>query len=123
MIPKAPWPSTKENREKALSMALNSWARSDIEAASSWLEKAGTTDASLQIIATVYTATDMPKAIEWAQRASEQGRDGVIASILAHARQFDLNLDLGPYLDAGTISAEEMEKKVKAQAHKMRGRL
>lgn len=104
--------TSPEKREKALSMALVGWSRVDVKAASAWLEKAGPTDGSIRIIAEAYTAHDLGKAVEWAKRASDGMRDEVIAGTLAYARQFNLSLDLTPYLEAGSLSAEEMKKKV-----------
>ena len=105
-----------ENRDQALSMALNGWARSDVQAAASWLEKTGPTDRGIEIIAQVYATIDLAKGVAWAQRASAENRDDIIAGALAHARQFDLNLDVEPYLAAGSLSAEAMRRKIEELA-------
>ena len=112
--------AAEENREKALSTALNGWSRTDVEAAAAWLESVGPTDGSIAIIAKGYaSAADLGKGIEWAKRVSEEKRDGVIAGTLAQARVQSRELDISAYLGAGSLSAEEMAKKVEEQRKRL----
>lgn len=101
-----------EKRDEIYSLCLYQWAENNIDEAAAWLEKAGPTDMSLQIIAGRYTHSDMDRAVSWAQRVSEAKRAEAVANTLAQARTHGQKPDVSKYAAAAGVSAEELTKMV-----------
>ena len=111
-----------EKRDEAYRLCLYQWTESAPEEAAAWLETAGPTDMSAQIIAGRYARTDLARAITWAQRVSQEKRAEAVANTLAQARRSGQTPDLAKYTAAAGVGEDELRKLIeKAEtAHRIR---
>lgn len=112
-----------EKRDEAYRLCLYQWAEAKPDEAAAWLETAGVTDESAQIIAGRYARTDVDLAVAWAARASAEKRAEAVANTLAQARTAGQKPDLSKYAAAAGISAEELGRKVDEAAQVFGSRL
>lgn len=101
-----------EKRDEIYSLCLYQWAEKSPEEAAAWLETAGPTDLSLQIIAGRYAQSDVDQAVKWAQRVSAGKRAEAVANTLAQARTHGQKPEVAKYAAAAGVSEEELTKMV-----------
>ena len=101
-----------DKRDEAYVLCLYQWAEATPDEAAAWLETAGVTDQSAQIIAGRYARTDLDRAISWAARVSQEKRPEAVANTLAQARTAGKKPDVSKYAASAGVNAEELGKMV-----------
>ena len=97
-----------DKRDEAYNLCLHQWAEHKPDEAAAWLESAGVTDLSAQIIAGRYARSDLDRAISWAVRVSKEKRAEAIANTLAQARTAGKSPDVSKYAASAGVDAEEL---------------
>lgn len=101
-----------DKRDEAYRLCLYQWVRAKPDEAAAWLEKAGVTDESAQIMAGRYARTDIDRAVAWAVRVSQEKRAEAVANTLAQARNAGKAPDVSKYAASAGVNVEELGKMV-----------
>jgi hypothetical protein len=119
----------QEKRDEAYSLCLYQWAAANPAEAGAWLEGAGVTDQSAQIMASSWLRTHpgktsgLEEAMTWARRVSPAARAEAIVNTLAQARNNGEKPDLSSYAADAGMSAEDLSIKVEEAAKVFGSRL
>jgi hypothetical protein len=103
-----------DQRDEAFRQCLYQWSEVAADEAAAWLEAAGPTDFSAEILASRFARTDVEKAVSWARRVSAEKRPDALASTLAQAQlaghrpevaRFAAEADMAPVDFAAKVEA------------------
>ncbi len=107
---------TPESKDRALGMALPSWALADPKAAGEWLQSVGTTEQGIATIANGWVRKDLAQAVDWVMKLPDAKRPAALGDVFATAKQASQNFNPADWAQRTGLSAAELTKATETAA-------